>query len=81
MMVICRDMDLYAVCHRKAEELDVRSTLGIIGDVNDLMTIHSSERIQCPGEGGRKILVKLRLQAATCISKATALRTAAIGIS
>lgn len=81
MMMVGGDVDLDAVFDRKPEELDIGSTPGVIGDMDDLMAVHGSKRIQCPGEGGRQVLVELRLQAATWVSKATALRTAATGIS
>jgi hypothetical protein len=49
--------------------------------VYDFMTVNAGNRIDGPGQSGRQILVNLRPQGATCLSKATALRTSASGTS
>lgn len=82
MMMILGDVYGYAATNGFVKKRQILCPLGYeIADVYDFMTVNAGNRIDGPGQSRRKILVNLRPQGATCLSKATALRTSASGTS
>lgn len=81
-MMILGDVYGYAATNGFVKKRQILCPLGYkIADVYDFMTVNAGNRIDGTGQSRRQILVNLRPQGATCLSKAMALRTSASGTS
>lgn len=78
MMMILSDVYGDAPANGFVEKRQVLCSFGHkLANVYDFMAFNAGNGIDGSGQSRRKVLVNLRLQGATCLSKAMALRTSA----